>query len=103
MAQSFASAGDLAEKAISWTELAPGIYGFTTEGDPNTGVVVGDDGVLVFDAQATPKQAGRVLERVRSVTDKPIHYVVLSHYHAVRGHGCLGLRHPCGRGLRADP
>jgi glyoxylase-like metal-dependent hydrolase (beta-lactamase superfamily II) len=47
-------------------------------------VVVGDDGVLVFDAQATPAQAGRVIERVRAVTDKPVRYLVLSHYHAVR-------------------
>jgi glyoxylase-like metal-dependent hydrolase (beta-lactamase superfamily II) len=84
MSKSFASAGDLAEKKISFDELAPGIYAFTAEGDPNSGVVVGDDAVLVFDAQATPKQAGRVIEHVRKVTDKPISHVVLSHYHAVR-------------------
>jgi glyoxylase-like metal-dependent hydrolase (beta-lactamase superfamily II) len=38
----------------------------------------------VFDAQATPALANKVIERVRTVTDKPIKYVVLSHYHAVR-------------------
>jgi glyoxylase-like metal-dependent hydrolase (beta-lactamase superfamily II) len=38
----------------------------------------------VFDAQATPAMASKVIERVRTVTDKPIKYVVLSHYHAVR-------------------
>ena len=47
-------------------------------------VIVGDDGCLVFDAQATPAMANKVIERVRTVTDKPIKYVVLSHYHAVR-------------------
>jgi glyoxylase-like metal-dependent hydrolase (beta-lactamase superfamily II) len=47
-------------------------------------VIVGDDGCIVFDAQATPALAGKVIERVRTVTDKPIKYVVLSHYHAVR-------------------
>jgi glyoxylase-like metal-dependent hydrolase (beta-lactamase superfamily II) len=84
MTDTFASSGDLAEKQVSFTELAPGVYAFTAEGDPNSGVVVGDDGVLVFDAQATPAQAGRVIERVRAVTDKPVRYLVLSHYHAVR-------------------
>jgi glyoxylase-like metal-dependent hydrolase (beta-lactamase superfamily II) len=84
MTQGFASTADLGEKRVSFTELAPGAYAFTAEGDPNSGVVVGDDGVVVIDAQATPRQAGRVLERVRQVTDKPVKYVVLTHYHAVR-------------------
>jgi glyoxylase-like metal-dependent hydrolase (beta-lactamase superfamily II) len=84
MSSSFASTGDLGEKKVTFSELAPGVYGYTAEGDPNSGVVVGDDGVLVFDAQATPAQARRVIERVRQVTDKPVKHLVLSHYHAVR-------------------
>jgi glyoxylase-like metal-dependent hydrolase (beta-lactamase superfamily II) len=80
----FASTADLGEKTTSFVELGDGVYGFTAEGDPNSGVVVGDDCALVFDAQATPKQAQRVIDRVREVTDKPVKYVVLSHYHAVR-------------------
>jgi glyoxylase-like metal-dependent hydrolase (beta-lactamase superfamily II) len=39
---------------------------------------------LVIDAQATPVMARRVIDKIRTVTDKPIKYVVLSHYHAVR-------------------
>jgi glyoxylase-like metal-dependent hydrolase (beta-lactamase superfamily II) len=80
----FASTGDLAEKKISFTEVGPGLFAFTAEGDPNTGVIVGDDCCAVFDAQATPAMARQVIERVRAVTDKPIKYVILSHYHAVR-------------------
>jgi glyoxylase-like metal-dependent hydrolase (beta-lactamase superfamily II) len=80
----FASTGDLAEKTISFTEIGPALFAFTAEGDPNSGVIVGDDGCMVIDAQATPAMAKSVIERVRSVTDKPIRYVVLSHYHAVR-------------------
>jgi len=80
----FASTGDLTEKKISFTEVGPGLYAFTAEGDPNTGVIVGDDCCAVFDAQATPAMARQVIERVRVVTDKPIKYVILSHYHAVR-------------------
>jgi glyoxylase-like metal-dependent hydrolase (beta-lactamase superfamily II) len=84
MTKSFASAGDLAEKSISFTQLGEGLYAFTAEGDPNTGVIIGDDSVLVIDAQATPVMAQKVIERIRGVTDKPVKYVVLSHYHAVR-------------------
>jgi glyoxylase-like metal-dependent hydrolase (beta-lactamase superfamily II) len=80
----FASSADLGEKTISFDEIGKGVYAYTAEGDPNTGVVIGDDSVLVFDAQATPKMAQTVIDRVRAVTDKPIRHVVLSHYHAVR-------------------
>ncbi|WP_211879548.1 MBL fold metallo-hydrolase [Plastoroseomonas hellenica] len=80
----FASTKDLTEKTISFDELGPGLYGYTAEGDPNSGVVIGDDSVLVVDAQATPIMAQDVIARIRAVTDKPIRHVVLSHYHAVR-------------------
>jgi glyoxylase-like metal-dependent hydrolase (beta-lactamase superfamily II) len=81
---SFASTGDLAEKVVSFTEIGPDLFAYTAQGDPNTGIIVGKESCLVMDAQATPAMARDVIERVRSVTDKPIKYVVLSHYHAVR-------------------
>jgi glyoxylase-like metal-dependent hydrolase (beta-lactamase superfamily II) len=82
--KAFASTGDMAAKEISFKEIGPDLYAFTAQGDPNTGVIVGDDGCIVFDAQATPAMAKDVIARVKAVTDKPIKYVVLSHYHAVR-------------------
>jgi glyoxylase-like metal-dependent hydrolase (beta-lactamase superfamily II) len=84
MARAFASQNDLAEKKITFSRLSEHAYAFTAEGDPNTGIVVGDDAVMVIDTQATPKMAEQVIERIRTVTDKPIRYVVLTHYHAVR-------------------
>lgn len=80
----FASTADLAEKKITFEEIAENVYAYTAEGDPNSGVIVGEDGVLVMDAQATPVQAQKLIDRIRGVTDKPIRYLVLSHYHAVR-------------------
>jgi len=80
----FASTGDLADKTISFDTIGPDLYAFTAEGDPNSGIIIGDDGVMVVDAQATPVMAREVIERVRKVTDKPIKYVLLTHYHAVR-------------------
>ena len=86
----FASTTDLGAKTISFEELGPGLYGYTAEGDPNSGVVIGDDSVLVVDAQATPAMAGDVIAHIRRVTDKPIRHIVLSHYHAVRVLGASG-------------
>ena len=84
MAKAFASQGDLTEKTVSFTEIGSGLYAFTAQGDPNSGVVVGDDAVMVIEAQATPRLAQKVIECVRGVTDKPITHVALTHYHAVR-------------------
>ena len=80
----FASQADLEEKQVTFTKLSEHAYAYTAEGDPNTGIVIGDDAVLVADTQATPAMAADVIRRIREVTDKPIKYVVLTHYHAVR-------------------
>jgi glyoxylase-like metal-dependent hydrolase (beta-lactamase superfamily II) len=84
MTKTFASTGDLGEKTVTFAKLGDGAYAYTTEGDPNTGVIVGDDGVMVIDTQATPHMARHVVERIREVTDKPVKFILLSHYHAVR-------------------
>ena len=84
MAKAFASQGDTSEKKISFTEVGKGLWAFTAEGDPNSGVIIGDDSVMIVEAQATPRLANKVIEKVREVTDKPITHVVLTHYHAVR-------------------
>ncbi len=82
--KAFASQADLVDKAVSFTKLSDHAYAYTAEGDPNTGIVIGDDAVMVIDTQATPVMAADVIRRIREVTDKPIKYVLLSHYHAVR-------------------
>ncbi len=96
MTKKFASQADVEVKKITFAELCPGrAYAYTAEGDPNTGVVIGDDCVLIIDTQATPKMAADVIDRIRSVTDKPVKYVALSHYHAVRvlGASAYGADH----------
>src|SRR5450432_4724895 len=80
----FASHADVEEKKISFDRLSNNAYAYTAEGDPNTGIVIGDDAVMVVDTQATPVMAQDVIRRIREVSDLPIKYVVMSHYHAVR-------------------
>jgi glyoxylase-like metal-dependent hydrolase (beta-lactamase superfamily II) len=82
--KAFASQADLVEKQVTFEQLSEHAWAYTAEGDPNTGIVIGDDAVLVADTQATPAMAADVIRRIREVTDKPIKYVVLTHYHAVR-------------------
>jgi glyoxylase-like metal-dependent hydrolase (beta-lactamase superfamily II) len=86
----FASHADVEEKKVSFDRLSDHAYAYTAEGDPNTGIVIGDDAVMVVDTQATPVMAQDVVRRIRAVTDKPIRYVTLSHYHAVRVLGASG-------------
>lgn len=84
MSKAFASQADLAEKRTTFTELADGAWCLTAEGDPNAGVIIGEDGVMIVDARATPAMARELMAEIRRVTDKPIRYVLLTHYHAVR-------------------
>ncbi len=80
----FASSADLAEKQETLEVLADGVYALTAEGDPNVGAVEGEDFLVCFEARATPVAAREWLGRLREHTDKPVRYLVLSHYHAVR-------------------
>ena len=93
--KTFASAADLEVKQVSFDKLSEHAYAYTAEGDPNTGIIIGDDAVMVIDTQATPVMAQDVIRRIREVTDKPIKYVLLSHYHAVRvlGASAYGAEH----------
>ena len=81
---SFASATDLKEQRPRVQELASGVYGYLSEFDPNCGFVVGDDYVVVIDTRPTPRMARGFLDDIRKVTNKPVKFIVLTHYHAVR-------------------
>jgi glyoxylase-like metal-dependent hydrolase (beta-lactamase superfamily II) len=87
----FASSADLAEKAETLEVLGDGVYALTAEGDPNVGAVEGEDFLVAFEARATPVLAHRWLDRLREHTDKPVRYLVLSHYHAVRTLGAAAF------------
>src|SRR5438477_10878910 len=80
-----------APEAARVERLADDVYALITGGDPNTGFIVGERGVIVIDARATPSLARETLSIIRNVTDKPIRYLVLTHYHAVRVLGASGF------------
>ena len=79
-------------------ELASGVYavpgdtGKGVEGRPNAGFVVTDDGVVVIDALASPRQGEQLLRSIRRVTDRPILWLVLTHHHPDHHFGAVVLR-----------
>jgi glyoxylase-like metal-dependent hydrolase (beta-lactamase superfamily II) len=82
--KAFASQADLADKKTTFEQLSAHCWAYTAEGDPNSGIVIGDNCILVSDATATPAMARELIAQIRTVSDKPIKYVLLTHYHAVR-------------------
>ena len=71
----------------SESEVIPGVWLFRTAPygdvglDGNSIAIIGDDGVLVFDANGTPAAARAVLARIRKHTRLPVRYLVYSHWH----------------------
>ena len=84
MSKAFASQADLDDKKTTFEQLSKHCWAYTAEGDPNSGVIIGDKFIMVSDATATPAMAQDLIKHIRTVSDKPIKYVLLTHYHAVR-------------------
>lgn len=91
MSKAFASAEDLSEPEEVLEVLAEGVYALTAGGDPTVGAIEGEDFLVCFEARATPYMANRWLAQLRDHTDKPVRYLVLSHYHAVRTLGAAAF------------
>jgi glyoxylase-like metal-dependent hydrolase (beta-lactamase superfamily II) len=85
LAASAAHAGDPFDMA--WSELAPGVWvgerpvSYRMPVVTNTTVVIGETGVLVFDAAGLAIQAERLLDQLARLTDKPVTHVAISHWH----------------------
>ncbi len=87
----FASEADLEDKEEVLEVLDHGVYALTAGGDPTVGAIEGEDFLICFEARATPYMAGLWLDKLRRHTDKPVRYLVLSHYHAVRTLGAAAF------------
>lgn len=58
----------------------------------NAGFIVTGEGVFVVDALGTPKLGRRFLATIRSVTDKPVRYLLLTHNHPDHSYGAIAFR-----------
>lgn len=92
---------------LSWPltiEQVPGLPIYYTVGNPsvpakqneghtsNAGFVVTSEGVVVFDGLGTPSLGWNLLKAIRQITDKPVRYVVVSHYHADHIYGLQAFK-----------
>src|SRR5579884_250377 len=91
MSKTFAAIGDISQKA-SFDQIGPGLYAFSGQGNPHSGVIIGEDAVMIVDAQATPAIANDLIACIGRVTDKPVKYVLLTHFHAVRTLGASAFK-----------
>ena len=57
MSKAFASSDDLGDRKSAFDQIGPGLYAYTAEGDPNSGVIIGDDCCMVVDAQPSSSAA----------------------------------------------
>jgi glyoxylase-like metal-dependent hydrolase (beta-lactamase superfamily II) len=55
----------------------------------NTGVIIGDNGVFVVDACYLPSRARADIKLIRSVTDKPVKYLGITHWHMDHNNGII--------------
>jgi glyoxylase-like metal-dependent hydrolase (beta-lactamase superfamily II) len=84
VSKAFASQADLADKKITFEQLSAALLGVHHRGRPELGRDHRRPFIMVSDATATPAMARDLIARIRTVSDKPIKYVLLTHYHAVR-------------------
>src|SRR5512141_2097619 len=82
----------------AWQQLAPGVWGairqdpFELPQEGNAVFVVTDSGVVLFDAGGSPLMGEAIVAKVRSLTDKPITHVILSHWHGDHMRGLQAIR-----------
>ena len=72
---------------VYYVEGKPGIATDNQGFISNSGFVITNEGVVIFDALGTPSLAAKMVEKIRAITDQPIKQVVVSHYHADHVYG----------------
>jgi len=78
-------------EAFTFHEIKPGIYHAVGTGSLAVGcngsIFVNDDDILVVDSHITPAAAWALLKELKNITDKPVRYVVNTHFHFDHAHG----------------
>ena len=62
-------------------EVVPGVYWISDLSFSNCGYIVTDEGVVVVDTQLVPLFGNEMIKEIKAVTDKPIKYVINTHWH----------------------
>lgn len=76
-----------AAKDIVQRQVAPDLYFLYDETSSNSAFLITDEGVLVVDTRQHPRDGQDLLDRIRKITDKPIKWVVNTHFHGDHTYG----------------
>jgi glyoxylase-like metal-dependent hydrolase (beta-lactamase superfamily II) len=68
-------------RAVVLRQVAPDLYFLFDYDSSNAGFLVTDEGVLVIDTRQHPRDGQDLIDRIRKITDKPIKWVVNTHFH----------------------
>jgi glyoxylase-like metal-dependent hydrolase (beta-lactamase superfamily II) len=82
----------VARRIADGVYVVPGDTGRGSEGRPNAGFIVTREGVVVVDALASPRQGEALLRTIRSVTQQPVTWLVLTHHHPDHHFGAIVFR-----------
>ncbi|MEA2971010.1 MAG: hypothetical protein QOE78_4271, partial [Alphaproteobacteria bacterium] len=66
---------------VTFKQVAPDLYFLFEFTSSNAVVLTTDDGVLVIDTRQHPRDGQDLVDRIRKITDKPIKWVINSHFH----------------------
>jgi cyclase len=81
----FSAASLAADDIFQIVKVADGVYAAiakpTFRLNCNAAIIVQDDGVVVVDSESIPSAAREVITAIKQVTDKPVKYLVITHFH----------------------
>ncbi len=73
------------EPAYKFTEIAPGVYSAIGTGGlivgSNSAVIVNKDDVAIVDSHISPESARVMVRELKTITDKPVKFLVNTHFH----------------------
>lgn len=91
-----------ADTPLKYYEIAPStyfFYGNIAEVDENNrgfngnaGFVVTEDSVVVIDSLGSPRLGQRMLHTIKTVTDKPVKYLIITHNHPDHAYGAIAFK-----------
>lgn len=97
----YLSADDAARDTLPLYRLAPDTYflygNIATINDDNrgfngnAGFIITEEGVVLIDALGTPRLGRRLLATIRTLTDLPIRYLIITHHHPDHAYGAVAF------------
>lgn len=80
-----------AEEDNNYIEVSENLYLITNISGGNVSFLVTRKGIVVVDAGSTPSNGRKIISIIKSVSNKPIKYLILTHFHGDHINGIVGF------------